>query len=316
MLGYDVELVMVALGGNAFLRKGEKGTVEEQWANVTRAAKQIVEMISRGYKVVVTHGNGPQVGIVMEWMENLKDKIPPLTMDIATAMTQGWLGYMLQQAIGNEMEKKGMERRVVALVNQVLVDPKDPAFANPTKYIGPYYSEEEARLLSATKGWVMKRDPRGGWRRVVPSPDPLMNVEVEAVKALVQRGYVVIASGGGGIPVRREGGNVSGVEAVIDKDLAGALLAREVGADALIILTDVDGAYLDYGKPSQRLLRELSLDEARKLYDSGAFPPGSMGPKVLACIRFLENGGKVAAIGHLEKAVDIVEGRSGTIIKP
>ncbi len=317
MLGYKVELVMVALGGNAFLRKGEKGDVEEQWANVTRAARQIVEMISRGYRVVVTHGNGPQVGIVMEWMENMRDKIPPLTMDIATAMTQGWLGYMLQQAIGNEMEKRGMKRRVVALVNQVQVNPEDPAFRNPTKYIGPYYSEEEARILSSVKGWVMRKDPRGGWRRVVPSPDPILNVEVEAVRKLLDEGYVVVASGGGGIPVYRDKeGALSGVEAVIDKDLAGALLAREVGADALIILTDVEGVYLDYGRPGQRLLRELSLNEARKLFETGVFPPGSMGPKVLACIRFLEDGGKVAAIGHLEKAIEIIEGRSGTLIRP
>ncbi|MEB3860031.1 MAG: carbamate kinase [Desulfurococcales archaeon] len=313
MRGYNVSLIMVALGGNAFLRKGGRGSVEEQWYNVSRAAEQIVEMIGRGYKVIVTHGNGPQVGIVMEWMESLKDKIPPLTMDLATAMTQGWLGYMLQQAIGNEMEKRGLERRVVTLVNQVLVSPEDPAFENPTKYIGPYYSEREASELSKVKGWTMKRDPRGGWRRVVPSPDPRYNVEVEAIRLLVEEGFVVIASGGGGIPVYAGKSGLRGVEAVIDKDLAGALLAREVGADALLILTDVEGVYLDYGKPGQRLIRKLSLTRARELFEAGVFPPGSMGPKVLACIRFLEGGGKIAAIGHLEKAIEVVEGSSGTL---
>ena len=312
------ELIVVALGGNAFIQKGQKPTMENQWANTYIAARQIVEMVTRGYRVVVTHGNGPQVGNVLEWMEALKDKIPPLTMDVATAMTQGWLGYMLQQAIGNELEKRGLPRKVVALVNQVEVSPDDPAFREPTKYIGPYYTDEVVvKRLMEERGWAMKRDPRGGWRRVVPSPDPLSNIEIDAVRKLVDEGYIVIASGGGGVPVARVNGGFKGLEAVIDKDLAGERLATSIGAARLIILTDVEGVYIDYKGPKQKLLRRLSLAEAEKLYfNKKAFPAGSMGPKVLACIRFLRNGGRIAAIGHLYKAIQVLEGNSGTIITP
>ncbi|MCE4599754.1 MAG: carbamate kinase [Desulfurococcales archaeon] len=310
------ELIVIALGGNAFIQKDQKPTIENQWTNTYAAASQIVEMVARGYRVVVTHGNGPQVGNVLEWMEALKERIPPLTMDVATAMTQGWLGYMLQQAIGNELERRGYPRKVVAIINQVEVSPDDPAFREPTKYIGPYYTDERVvQRLIHEKGWAMKRDPRGGWRRVVPSPDPISNVEIDVVRKLVEEGFIVIASGGGGVPVVRENGGLRGIEAVIDKDLAGEKLATSIGADRLIILTDVEGVYLDYDKPSRRLLRRLTLSEAEDLYfNKKAFPPGSMGPKVLACIRFLRNGGRIAAIGHLYRAIDVLEGKSGTTI--
>ncbi|RLG85081.1 MAG: carbamate kinase [Thermoprotei archaeon] len=312
----DKGLVVVALGGNAFLQKGQKGTVEEQWNNVVKAMKQIADIIEKGYRVLLTHGNGPQVGNVLEWMESLKERIPPLTMDFANAMTQGWIGYMIQQALSNELKRRGIGKHVVTIVNQVLVDKNDPAFQNPTKYVGPYYDEETAKKIAAEKGWVMKPDPRGGWRRVVPSPDPIGNIEKDAIRTLLENNFIVVASGGGGIPVVYENGELRGVEAVIDKDLAGERLASLVRADYFVIVTDVEGVYLNFRKPNQRLLRRLTVSEAEKLYEEGHFPPGSMGPKVLAAIRFVRNGGKKAAIGHLYKALDVLEERAGTTIVP
>ncbi len=311
-----METVVIALGGNAFLQKGQKGTAEDQWNNVVKAMKQIADIIERGYRVVLTHGNGPQVGNILVWMEAGKDRVPPLPMDIAGAMTQGWLGYMVMQALRNELKKRGIDKTVVAVVNRVLVDKNDPAFQNPTKYVGPYYTEEEAKKLAEEKGWIMKPDPRGGWRRVVPSPDPKANLEIDAIKSLVEAGYIVVASGGGGIPVIKEDDTIKGVEAVIDKDLAGEVLASELGADYFIILTDVEGAMLNFGKPDQKVIRKITVSELEKLYNEGHFPPGSMGPKVLACIRFIKHGGKKAAIGHLYKALEILEEKTGTIVVP
>ncbi len=310
------ETVVIALGGNAFLQKGQRGYVFEQWGNVKRAVKQIADIIERGYRVVITHGNGPQVGNILEWMESLSQRIPPLTMDIANAMTQGWLGYMIQQALSNELIRRGIRRTVVSVVNRVLVDKEDPAFKNPTKFVGPYYTEEEAKRIAKEKSWIMKPDPRGGWRRVVPSPDPKDNLEVDAIKSLIDAGFIVVASGGGGIPVIVDDGEIRGVEAVIDKDLASEVLATKLRADYLIILTDVEGVMLNFGKPNQKLIRIMTVSEAEKYYNEGHFPPGSMGPKVLACIRFIRHGGKRASIGHLYKALEVLEGKSGTTIVP
>ncbi|MCE4606114.1 MAG: carbamate kinase [Desulfurococcales archaeon] len=306
--------LVIALGGNAFIRKGEPGTSEYQWMNARIAAKQIVNLYSKDYNIVVTHGNGPQVGMILEWMEAMKTKHPPLTTDIATAMTQGWLGYMLMQAIGNELVSRGLERKVVSLVNQVIVDHNDPAFSNPTKYIGSYYNEEEAEELVREKGWVMKKDPRGGYRRVVPSPMPKHNMEHPVIKPLLERGYIVIASGGGGIPVIEKDGLLKGVEAVIDKDLASMILAISIKADGLVIATDVDGVYLNYGLPNAELISKIDVSKLRKLYEQGEFPPGSMGPKILACIRFVEATGKWAVIGSLEHLEDSVNGIKGTLV--
>lgn len=307
-------LVVIALGGNAFLQKSQKGTVEEQWNNVVKAMKQVADIVEKGYKVILTHGNGPQVGNILEWMDALREKIPPLTMDFANAMTQGWIGYMIQQSLANELRRRGINKQVVTVVNQVLVRKDDPAFQNPTKYVGPYYSKEAAEKVAKEKGWSMKPDPRGGWRRVVPSPDPIGNVEIEAIRTLLKSGFIVVASGGGGIPVIKENGVIKGVEAVIDKDLAGERLASLVGADYFVIVTDVEGVYLHFRTPKQKLLRRLTVSEAEKLYREGHFPSGSMGPKVLAAIRFIKNGGKKAAIGHLYKALDVLEERTGTTI--
>jgi len=311
------EVVVLALGGNAILRKGDRGDVDEMWRNVYSAAKSIVEIYSRGYRVVVTHGNGPQVGAVLEWFECAKDRIPPLTVDIANAMTQGWIGYMIQQAVGNIMAERGYPRRVVALINQVLVSEADRAFRDPEKLVGPYYSYEEALKISVERGWTFKQDPRGGWRRAIPSPEPLDNLEVEAVSALLEQGYIVIASGGGGIPVAISArGGVKGVEAVVDKDLASSLLAIKLRASRLIILTDVDYVYMDYGKPTARPLMRLRAREALEIVEKGLLPKGSMAPKVKAAALFTEAVKKPSAIGHLDMALEVFEGRSGTIIEP
>ncbi len=302
------KLVMVALGGNAFQPPGSKViSLEESWSRVRRVAEALARVVGEGYRIVVTHGNGPQVGMLLEWMEALRDRYQPLTLDIADAMTQGWLGYMLVQALHNELQRLGLLGRdgikgVVALVNRVLVSLEDPAFRNPTKPIGPLYTHEQAEKLAREKGWVFKRDPRGGWRRVVPSPDPIENIEVEAIRALVDQGWIVVASGGGGIPVARAGGELVGVEAVVDKDLAAERLATALGCRLLVILTDVDYVYLNYGKPGMKPIKKMSVAEALKYYEEGHFPPGSMGPKVLASIRFIESGGEEARIGKLENA--------------
>jgi len=312
--------ILIALGGNAFQTKGEPGTTENYWKNAYRAANTIVRIVKEGYKVAITHGNGPQVGTILEWMERSKDRIPPLAMDIAGAMTQGWLGYLLMQAIDNLLVKEGIKDSVkgaVAIVNQVLVSKEDPAWQNPTKYVGSYYTKEEAEKLAKEKGWIIKPDPRGGYRRVVPSPDPKENIEVGAIKKLIEEGWIAIASGGGGIPViRNEDGTLQGVEAVIDKDLAGEVLATALGVGTFVILTDVDGAYINYGKPNQKKLDIVTVSELEKYYKEGHFKPGSMGPKVLAAIRFIKHGGKKAMIGHLQRGYEVIKGESGTIVVP
>ncbi len=307
-------LIVVALGGNAFMRKGE--SFDAQWRNVRIAAETIASLVEQGYRVVVTHGNGPQVGIILEWVQRAgKESGRGITLDIADAMTQGWLGYMLQQAIGNALEERGLERRVVTIVSQSLVSKDDPAWREPTKPIGPFYSKEEAEKLAIEYGWVFKPDPRGGYRRVVPSPKPLGIVEARTVRMLVDSGYVVIAAGGGGIPVVRSNHWVQGVEAVVDKDYASAVLAEEIGADVLAILTDVEGAYVDYGRPSQKLIKCMTPRKARDLLEKGEFPQGSMGPKVEAGVMFVEHNKKgFSLIAMLERAREALEGLTGTRI--
>ncbi|MEM4971286.1 MAG: carbamate kinase [Sulfolobales archaeon] len=308
------EVVVIALGGNAILRRGDRGSVDEMWRNIYMAAKPIVQLYSEGYRLVITHGNGPQIGVILEWFECARDKIPPLTMDIADAMTQGWIGYMLQQAIGNVMVEKGLPRKVVTIVNQVLVKGE---LEKPEKLVGPYYSYEDAMRISKEKGWIFKQDPRGGWRRAVPSPEPVENLETEAILSLLEKGYIVIASGGGGIPVIDSGGGViKGVEAVVDKDLASALLALRIGASKLVILTDVDYVYIDYGKPTAKPIKRIKADEAIEMVEKGLFPPGSMAPKVKAAAIFTRSSGRNSHIGHLDEALNVFQGTSGTVIEP
>ena len=305
-------LVVAALGGNAFIRRGE--SLDAQWRNVRAAAEGVAELVRRGYSVVVTHGNGPQVGAIMEWVQRLGER--GVTLDVAVAMTQGWLGYMLQQAVGNALEERGLPRRVATVVTQVQVSRSDPAWARPSKPIGPYYTPGEAERLSSMYGWAMRPDPRGGYRRVVPSPRPQGIVELEAVKSLVEAGYTVIAVGGGGVPVVRSNHWLHGVEAVVDKDLASALLAENLGAGLLAILTDVPGAYVNYGRPGQRLIRCMTPGAARRLLARGEFPAGSMGPKVEAAAGFVEKTGGEAVIASLDSMVEAVDGGAGTLVRP
>jgi len=306
-------LVVIALGGNALLRKKDSGHPEEQWRNVSRAAEQLAEIAREGINLVITHGNGPQVGYLLEAFESLPASKPRQSLDIAVAMTQGWIGYLLQHSLSRYLAKLAVRRDVVSIVTRVVVDRNDPAFANPTKFVGSYYSREEAERLSREKGWVMRPDPRGGWRRVVPSPRPVDIIEKDVIRSLTLSGVITIAVGGGGIPVDKD---LIPVEAVIDKDLASSLLARLINADRFVILTDVPGIAIDYGKPTQRWLREVSKDELKELYEKGLFPPGSMGPKVKAIIEYVEHTGNTAVIGALEEASRVYRLESGTVIYP
>ncbi|MEM2025598.1 MAG: carbamate kinase, partial [Desulfurococcaceae archaeon] len=312
--------IVIALGGNAFQSKSDKGTVEEYWKNAYSAADVIVKLVEDGYRVAVTHGNGPQVGVIAELIalgERYKG-LPPMSLDIAGAMSQGWLGYILQQAIYNKLyEKKlipSVIKGVVTVITQTVVRGDDPDFKNPSKFIGPWYNEEEVKRLTEEHGWFFRPDPRGGYRRVVPSPDPIIQVEIDAIKTLLNNNYVIIADGGGGIPVVRENGKLAGIEGVVDKDLGAERMATALGADVLLILTDVDHAYVDYGTSRAKALRELTLSEAIKYYSEGHFKPGSMGPKILAAIRFIQNGGKLAIIGNLRNAQEAIRGELGTWI--
>jgi carbamate kinase len=312
------KLIVLALGGNAIKQADDKGTAEEQFHNVRVTSKHIVSLLEKGYKIVVTHGNGPQAGNLLVQQEEAKNIIPPQPLDIVGAMTQGQIGYMLQNSLINDLKDAGLDIPVVTLATQVLVDKDDPDFKDPTKPVGNFFTEAEAMTLKREKGYVVKKvKPTGDrpWRRVVPSPDPIATVEKEAIRRLVQSGVVVIASGGGGIPVRMdEKGHLEGVEAVIDKDLAGERLAEVVKADLLLVLTDVEQAKLNFGKPNEEPLGEILIGEAKRYLKEGHFLSGSMGPKVKACIRFVEWGGEKAVITSLNKAVEALEGKTGTHI--
>jgi carbamate kinase len=310
--------VVAALGGNAILQRGQKGTYEEQLANVKKTAKHLANMImSRKYQVIITHGNGPQVGAIL--LQNDAGQaafnVPAMPMDVCGAESQGLIGYMIQQSLRDIFVEGGRpEIPVATVVTQVIVDKNDPAFRNPTKPVGPFYTEEVAKKLAKEKGWTVISDAGRGWRRVVPSPDPKGIAEKEAIKAMVDAHVVPIVSGGGGIPVVEENGKLRGVEAVIDKDLAGERVAEAVDADILLILTDVNGAAINYRKPDEKWLRKITVAEAKKYLQEGQFAKGSMGPKMLAATRFIEWGGKRSIITSLDKAYDAIEGKTGTEI--
>ncbi|SQD93265.1 Carbamate kinase [Candidatus Bipolaricaulis anaerobius] len=306
--------VVVALGGNAILQPGQKGTFEEQYGNVQRTVEQLAAMVLSGkWRLVITHGNGPQVGNILLQQDAAKAVVPPMPMDVCGAESQGFIGYMIQQAFHNVLAHAGRgDIPVATIVTQVLVDKADPAFENPTKPVGPFYSAEEAKRLQAEKGWHVVEDAGRGWRRVVPSPDPKAIVEREAIRLLVENRAIVVASGGGGIPVIKEDGTYRGVEAVIDKDLAGERLAEDVGAAVFLILTDVDRVRLNYKRPGEKVLDRLTVAEAKGYAQQGHFAKGSMEPKVKACVRFIEAGGERAVIASLAQAVEAAEGRAGT----
>lgn len=308
--------MLIAVGGNSLIRAGEKGTVCEQLANARRTAAAIVELVRRGYHMVITHGNGPQVGAALLRAERASDQVPGQPLDVCGATTQGEIGYLLAQSLTDELSAAGLHVPVVSLVTQTVVNLDDPAMLHPSKPIGPFYSRSEAEERRRTLGWQIVEDAARGYRRVVASPEPVAILELEVIRGLVREGVLVIACGGGGIPVVRARDGVRGVEAVIDKDRASALLAAQLGVDIFAISTDTDYVYLDYKKPAQRPLTLVHAAEMEAYYRDGHFPPGNMGPKVESVLRFLRAGGKQAIITSYEHLAEAVVGTAGTHILP
>lgn len=309
--------IVIAFGGNAITRQGQKGTFAEQLANIKETCRHLVGLVKEGYRLVLTHGNGPQVGNLLLKNELCKAVVPAMPLDVCVSNTQGSLGYALQQELSNALHREGLNVPVATIVTRVLVSGDDPAFTNPTKPIGPFYEEVEARKLMEQKGYRMTEDSGRGWRRVVPSPFPHEILEKEAIRSLLDAGTVVVAAGGGGIPVIKTAtGEYTGVEAVVDKDLAGQQLARDVKAEALVLLTGVSRVSINFGKPSQQELDVITVAEGRRYQKEGHFPPGSMGPKMEAALLFVENGGKKSIIADLEEVGEALAGRTGTTIIP
>lgn len=308
--------ILIAIGGNSLIRAGEKGTVAEQAVNARRTAAAIVGLVREDYRLVITHGNGPQVGADLLRSERAIDQVPGLPLDVCGAATQGEIGYLLVQALRTELELAGLHVPVVSVVTQSIVSSEDPAMQHPSKPIGPFYSRADAEDRKRTLGWQIVEDAARGYRRVVPSPDPKEIVELEVIRDLVNDGVLVVACGGGGIPVVEENGKLRGVEAVIDKDRASALLAAELGVDIFAISTDADYVYLDYKKPTQRPITSISAAEVEKHHEAGQFPPGNMGPKIESALRFLRSGGHEVIITSYEHLYDAVLGKAGTHILP
>jgi carbamate kinase len=314
------ELLVIALGGNAIKQADEQGTTEEQFHNVDVTAKQIAKIAKAGYRLVVTHGNGPQAGALLIQQEECGALVPAQTLAVCGAMTQGQIGWMMQNRLGFHLMQEDVKAAICTVVTQVEVSDRDPDFQDPSKPVGPFYTKEEALHLAKVKDYVVKEVKPGSersWRRVVPSPEPVDIVEAESINDLVEGGVIVIASGGGGIPVKKnEDGSYSGVDAVIDKDRAGFKLAQAVKADRFLILTDVEKVYLDFNKPGQRALDRITVKEAEGFSEQGHFLAGSMGPKVEAAVRFVKWNGKEAIITSLDKALEAVEGKTGTHVIP
>lgn len=304
---------VVALGGNAITKKGVPDTIANQFEHTRQSLAGIVPLIRDGYRLVITHGNGPQVGNAILRVELSRDKAPVLPLGICVADTEGGMGYMIEQSLQNRLRKEGIDREVVTIVTQVLVDENDPSIKDPSKYIGQFYDYDQARKFAKERGWSVKKDSDRGWRRVVASPVPLKTINANAVKLLVDNGYIVIAAGGGGVPAYiDENDNYEGVDAVVDKDRASAVLANEIGADLLMILTSVDKVALNFTELNQEFLDKVTLSEIKEYHAQGHFPPGSMGPKVEAAISFIENGGREVVITSIENAYDAATGNAGT----
>ena len=308
--------VVIALGGNALAEAGKPATAEAQYEAVLKTADHVADIIKAGYQVVVAHGNGPQVGRIVLQNEIASSETPAMPFDVCGAMSQGYIGYHIQQGLSKVLREKGVNKEVATVVTQVVVDQNDPKFQNPSKPIGSFYTEEEARKLEAESGYVMKEDAGRGWRRVVASPMPVEIVELEAVKCLVDNDFVVVTVGGGGIPVIREAnGDLTGVAAVIDKDLASEKLAEDLDADVLLILTAVEKVSLNYNKPDQKDLDNVTVAEAKEYMEAGHFAPGSMLPKIEAAVMFVESKpGRKAIITSLEKAEEALAGKAGTTL--
>jgi len=306
----------VAFGGNALIKKGRKGTIEDQRGAADEMCANLLTIVERGYDLVVSHGNGPQVGELLIQRDMTRGTLPEMPLDVLVAQTEGSLGYILQQELLNHLRAHRAGKYVVTLITQVLVDENDPAFQKPTKPVGPFYAKEESdRMLLEHPDWKMVEQVGRGYRRVVPSPEPKRVIQSHMIRALVYAGNVVIALGGGGIPMIKDAsGRYVGIEGVIDKDLSSAVLATDIKADLFIILTGVDKIYLNYGRENQQPLSKLTCNEARKYLQQGHFPPGSMGPKVSAVLRYLESGGRRAIITNAANLEAALDGREGTHI--
>jgi carbamate kinase len=311
-----VKTALIAVGGNSLVRAGESGRIDQQRDNARRTGEAIATVVASGYSVVVTHGNGPQVGAALLRSERASAHAYRQPLDVCVAETQGEIGYILEQALIGAIAAAGLRAEVVTVVCQVVVDAKDPAFGAPTKPIGPFMSQRDAETARDTLGWHVVNDAARGWRRVVPSPEPLEVVEQRVIEALFRRGAVVITAGGGGIPVVRHNGSLCGVEAVIDKDAVSALLAARLQVEQLVISTDVDRVYLNYREPGQVALDRVTAAQLRSHYRQGHFPAGNMGPKVLASLRFLESGGREAIVTRYENLARAMRGEGGTHVVP
>lgn len=306
---------VVALGGNAITRPGQRGTVAEDYANLEESLEGVVTLLERGYEIVLTHGNGPQIGNQMIRVEVARDEAPTLPLDIMGADIQGGMGYMIERVLRSKLRRTGMAHRVCCLVTIVEVDAADPALEDPTKYVGPFYQESEVEELRRKRGWIIKEDSGRGWRRVVPSPEPVAVVEQHEIQTLLDSGTVVICGGGGGIPVaRNRTGELAGVEGVIDKDLASTVIALGVRAPELIMLTGAERVMLNFGTPEERPIHIMSVLEARRYEAEGHFPAGSMGPKIDAACRFIEGGGSRTLVTDPFCLNEALEGNTGTWI--
>lgn len=308
---------VVALGGNAITREFEEGNIHQQFANTRRSLVGVADLILKGYLVAITHGNGPQVGNALIRVEESRHTVPPIPLGVLVADLEGGMGYMIAQSLQNKLHLRGLQREVVTIVAQVIVDRNDPSILNPTKFVGPFFHEHEINELSQKRNWVIKYDAGRGWRRVVPSPIPLEIVEKHVIKKLVDDGVIVITVGGGGAPVYvEEDGTYEGVDGVVDKDRSAAILARDIDAQELYILTAVDKVALNYKKQNQIDLDELKIEDAKRYLAEGQFPKGSMGPKIESAIHFIETGGKVCIITSTERMPDAIKGLTGTRIVP
>lgn len=310
-----MNVAVVAFGGNALMDFSGKSSYADQLTKAEKMCGEISSLFDMSYQVVITHGNGPQVGNLLMQQESLADTIPPMPLHVCDAMTQGQIGYMIEQTLRNMFTKNGIKKPVVSLMTQVVVSENDPAFKNPTKFVGPFFKKDEIEELQRKKGWEIKEDSGRGWRRVVPSPKPVDIVEKEEIGEMIRKNFVVISCGGGGIPVLRDKkGKLKGVAAVIDKDFAAERLASLIGAEMLLLVTSVNQVSIFYGTPRQKNLSKMTLKEAKHYLAEGHFPPGSMGPKIEAAIKFLDSGGKRTIITSLEGIDAALKGEGGTEI--
>jgi carbamate kinase len=307
---------LIAIGGNSLIKTGERGTLEEQFKNALETARNIAKMVKDGWRIVVTHGNGPQVGAALIRSERASQEVYPHTLDMCVATTQSEIGYLLQRAFYEVLKEYNLDNPVTVVPTMVIVDPNDPAFKSPTKPIGPFYDKKTAEERKRKLGWDIVEDANRGWRRVVPSPEPLDIVELDVIKILVSSGVITIALGGGGIPVFFDGNKIVGCEAVIDKDRSSALLASKLNVDLFLISTATDFVYINYKKPNATPLHSASVSEVEKYLNEGHFPPGSMGPKIESAIKFIRNGGRKVIITSYEFIEDALAGKAGTQILP